>query len=236
MLNPLKRYLVIQLDYDRRIRRALSKLATIVKAVAKKNAFDVLRQLLYVQHNFITVEIKPILISGALASRLAAFSYVKDLLADQQQLNPRLNAYMDKHYQQLLYTPDISLGHTWQRVQKANTLAVLAPNTIPFPQRMYNSFDPLEPGGASWPIINYTRGMMSEEFIAEQIKVADPLWTKALKWQLADDHPEKDVCNILAAADRYDLGKGIYPAKLIPPRPHFGCLCYISYLINNDLF
>ena len=238
LLSPIKRYLIVQLDYDKRIRRALLRLATIVRVIAKGkiySPYNQLRQLLYVQHNFLTVEIEPIIRSGVLASRLAAFTYVQHVL--RGAFDPRLADFLDKHYSSLLTSPSIYMGNTWARIHKANSSVFLAPpSIISLSQRLHDSLNPTIPGGASWPVINFTRAKMSEEFREEQIKLADPLWTKSMKWQLSDDHPEKDECNVLASSDHYDLGKGIYPLKLIPPRPHYGCLCYITYLINKDLF
>jgi hypothetical protein len=53
--------------------------------------------------------------------------------------------------------------------------------------------------------------------------VADPL-IYAVKWSLAPDRGthggEADICDVLATADAYGMGPGVFPLDRVPPIPH----------------
>lgn len=47
----------------------------------------------------------------------------------------------------------------------------------------------------------------------------------AAKWQLSGRHPEPDACDVLAEADVYGYGPGMYPPERWPEHPHPHCAC-----------
>lgn len=51
---------------------------------------------------------------------------------------------------------------------------------------------------------------------------------KALRWVLSAAHPERDICDVYHLRDAYDLGDGVYPAEVLPTKPHPFCLCSTS--------
>ena len=58
-----------------------------------------------------------------------------------------------------------------------------------------------------------------------------------VRWTLSGRHSglssSPDVCNILAEADYYGLGAGIYPANYVPSLAHPRCLCSIEKLLRH---
>lgn len=49
--------------------------------------------------------------------------------------------------------------------------------------------------------------------------VRDPL-IRAVKWELSPTHDHTDECDLLADADWYGLGRGVYPVGRVPAPPH----------------
>jgi hypothetical protein len=56
---------------------------------------------------------------------------------------------------------------------------------------------------------------------------------EAQLWQLSGRHPRTDECDILAWADGYRLGPGVYPAGDLPSKPHPHCLCYAIDVLRD---
>ena len=53
----------------------------------------------------------------------------------------------------------------------------------------------------------------------------------AQKWNLSASHGERvgfDVCDVLASADAFGLGSGVYPAGAVPAMPHPNDLCFLT--------
>ena len=147
----------------------------------------------------------------------------------------RLADYMYKRKQFLIArAPSVPLARPIHRSIRSTHQTLLSSHTPA--QDLYESLSPQFPGGASFPIVQTARAEMSAAFRQEQVEVAEnsPLpWAKAFTWELSDDHREKDECNVLAEANPYLLGRGVYPLKKLPLRPHFNCLCLVRYLINS---
>ena len=51
---------------------------------------------------------------------------------------------------------------------------------------------------------------------------------KGLKWNLSGSHKIDDECDLLAKADCFGLGAGVYPPDQCPVRPHPHCMCYLT--------
>lgn len=56
----------------------------------------------------------------------------------------------------------------------------------------------------------------------------------AVKWSVANRHPERDACDVFAEADHHGLGKGVWDKRRVPPRPHPRCLCLITHVLIED--
>lgn len=52
-----------------------------------------------------------------------------------------------------------------------------------------------------------------------QHMIRDPLII-GVKWELSPAHSDADSCDILAAADHYGMGPGVYPVDAVPSPPH----------------
>lgn len=52
-----------------------------------------------------------------------------------------------------------------------------------------------------------------------QHMLRDPL-IKGVKWRLSPTHDHTDSCDMLARANWYGLGPGVYPVNRVPPPPH----------------
>ena len=62
-----------------------------------------------------------------------------------------------------------------------------------------------------------------------QDKVANDSDVVAIRWRLGRNHPEPDICDELASANRYGLGKGVYPKDSLPSYPaHPHCTCMLE--------
>lgn len=60
---------------------------------------------------------------------------------------------------------------------------------------------------------------------------------QGVRFMLSDSHPDPDVCDALAEADYYGLGKGVYKKGQEPKHPHPNCLCFvIAYLMDTEEF
>ena len=63
----------------------------------------------------------------------------------------------------------------------------------------------------------------------------DPM-VKAVRWTLAPDRGSAkvpDVCDVLAGADYYGLGPGVYPITKVPPKGHPFCRCETMPVIRG---
>lgn len=63
------------------------------------------------------------------------------------------------------------------------------------------------------------------------------------QWRLSNRHADhqhggsrQDVCDILANANSYGLGPGIYPAEHVPKLPHACCLCSATVVMDRKHF
>lgn len=55
----------------------------------------------------------------------------------------------------------------------------------------------------------------------------------ALIWRLSSTHPAPDVCDMLAEADYYGLGTGVYPPAVVPAYPHPFDQCSTEKMIRD---
>lgn len=55
----------------------------------------------------------------------------------------------------------------------------------------------------------------------------------ANKWRLSGNHPERDVCDILAEADVYGMGDGVYPSNFTPGLAHPRCRCWNEKVLRH---
>lgn len=67
---------------------------------------------------------------------------------------------------------------------------------------------------------------------AVQAAIASPV-VAAVRWSLSSRHPERDVCDLLAEADFYGLGAGVYDPRQTPGKPHPRCLCYLRNILRE---
>ncbi len=65
---------------------------------------------------------------------------------------------------------------------------------------------------------------------------ADKPWVKGFRWVLSAQHPEPDVCDILANQDLHGLGPGGYPPHAVPENPHPHDLCSLIAIIDEQHF
>jgi hypothetical protein len=56
---------------------------------------------------------------------------------------------------------------------------------------------------------------------------------KGMKWELSRNHPLFDECDLLASANVYGLGKGVYPVNKVPHRPHPRCRCHMLDVLRE---
>lgn len=56
---------------------------------------------------------------------------------------------------------------------------------------------------------------------------------EAVHWTLSSVHPAPDVCDMLAEADYYGLGTGVYPPAVVPAYPHPWCQCATEKIIRE---
>jgi len=66
---------------------------------------------------------------------------------------------------------------------------------------------------------------------AVQSAISSPV-VAAVRWTLSARHPERDVCDLLAEADFYGLGAGVYDPRAVPAKPHPRCLCYLREILR----
>lgn len=83
-------------------------------------------------------------------------------------------------------------------------------------------------GGVGYAAMRLGRTETMNAFhVASVDNAAETPWTAGMRWRLSGSHPELDVCDTLAAADRHGLGAGVYRVSDVPDKPHPQCLCVV---------
>ncbi len=73
-------------------------------------------------------------------------------------------------------------------------------------------------------LIARTEVMNTEWEVHRQGAIDSPV-VKAIEWRISGRHPELDECDVLAQADLFGMGPGLYDPRRLPQRPHPRCLC-----------
>lgn len=90
-------------------------------------------------------------------------------------------------------------------------------------------------GGVAFAAQRLGRTEVNNSYHAAAIVAnADKPWVSGMHWHLSGSHPTKDICDLLAHEDRFDLGSGIFPPGQVPNKPHPQCLCYIVPAIPSE--
>lgn len=84
-------------------------------------------------------------------------------------------------------------------------------------------------GGVSYAAMRLARTELNNAFHYQQVQDAqEKPWVTGLQWNLSKSHPEKDICDTIAAGGSEGKGKGVYGVNVVPPKPHPHCLCYLT--------
>lgn len=54
-----------------------------------------------------------------------------------------------------------------------------------------------------------------------------------VEWNLSPQHPQPDICDVLATQDLYGAGPGVYPIAVVPSLPHPHCLCNTRAIVRS---
>lgn len=73
-------------------------------------------------------------------------------------------------------------------------------------------------------LIARTEIMGAQHELGGQLAMASPV-VAAIQWFLSHRHVVPDVCDVLANADLYGMGAGMYHPERLPSRPHPRCMC-----------
>ena len=84
------------------------------------------------------------------------------------------------------------------------------------------------PGNVSYESLRLARTEASYAFNEGTIQAAreNPA-VGAIGFRLSNSHPAADICDSVASADSYGLGRGNYPVEEAPSTQHPCCLCYL---------
>ena len=67
---------------------------------------------------------------------------------------------------------------------------------------------------------------------ASQLSAQQSPVVASMKWNLSNQHPKWDVCDILSGQNLFGLGAGVYPPEQFPPKPHPSDLCWTSDVLR----
>jgi hypothetical protein len=91
-------------------------------------------------------------------------------------------------------------------------------------------FRPDVPGGTSYASFRLARTEINNAHHATSISQGEARpWVLGYEWNLSRSHPRPDPCDVLANADNFGLGAGVYSKGNAPDRPHPQCLCYLTH-------
>lgn len=68
---------------------------------------------------------------------------------------------------------------------------------------------------------------------ADNLAALESPVVKGVRHRLSGNHPQIDECDILATADFYGLGPGVYPPGYAPALPHPHCLCFLETVLRD---
>lgn len=87
--------------------------------------------------------------------------------------------------------------------------------------------DPNTKGGVSYAAKRLARSEINNAYHAQAIDSArDKPWITGMRWKLSETHKIPDNCNRYAEQEQ-GLGPGVWPAGMVPAKPHPQCLCYV---------
>lgn len=96
-------------------------------------------------------------------------------------------------------------------------------------------FNPKVPGGVRYASLRLARTEINAAYHQiSRAQMVDVPWATGMQWHLSGSHPKKDDCDTLASQDAFELGKGVYPAKEVPNKPHPQCFCYITPVVVDE--
>lgn len=91
---------------------------------------------------------------------------------------------------------------------------------------VYRYVSPSAPGGSSYSAMRLARTEINNAFHERQLEGAKRPGVAAVKWNLSGSHRVPDKCNVYASHG----GKGEWPPKEVPDKPHPQCFCYLTYV------
>lgn len=94
---------------------------------------------------------------------------------------------------------------------------------------VYRHVSPTTPGGASYAAMRLARTEINNAFHERQIAGAERPGVTGAIWNLSGSHKVPDDCNLFAAQNKHDMGRGVFPPGKVPDRPHPQCFCYLTY-------
>jgi hypothetical protein len=95
-------------------------------------------------------------------------------------------------------------------------------------QDVRDFISPRTPGGATYAARRLARTEINAAYHAVIIAHnEDKPWVVGVQWSLSGSHPTVDICDRYARNDHSGLGKGVFPRRQVPPKPHPQCLCYV---------
>lgn len=123
---------------------------------------------------------------------------------------------------------------TGQVDRKVSQGLLLGHNAQTIAKSVKSMIDPKVAGGVSYAAHRLARTEINHAYqtAQEQRYVGEP-WTKGMTWNLSKSHPAKDICDVYATQNLYELGKGGYPLGKRPDS-HPNCLCYQTPLEEDE--
>jgi len=72
-------------------------------------------------------------------------------------------------------------------------------------------------------------------FEADRMSAAESPLVAGVKWNLSGRHDaigQVDECDVFVSADYYKMGAGVFPAEVVPARPHPYCACWLESVMR----
>lgn len=96
-------------------------------------------------------------------------------------------------------------------------------------QTVYRYISPTTPGGASYAAQRLARTEINNAFHERQVAGGSRPGVTGTVWNLSGSHKVPDKCNLYAGQNKFDMGRGVFPPRQVPDRPHPNCFCFLTY-------
>jgi len=257
--NPLKGYLVIQRQFDRRLIRILETAAkSIQRRIARLEISDkfsdrVRTSQLRLVLATIRRELSQMFLSIGDVTRAGQLAAAIQAMDDLEFIRNVIFASVtreaaDNLFDSIRFTAEAGLKNFYartprelsERLYKARAWSegkiqeairdglIRGASARELAKDVYKFVSPTAPGGASYVSMRLARTEINNAFHNQQRTNFDSPWVEAIRWNLSGSHPRKDECNRLAETDQYSLGRGTFPKRSVPGKPHPQCLCYLT--------